>query len=245
MPRAVLEAGEAVGRPPIVDVLRDAIRQRLLAPGMPLVQSALAEALGVSKIPVREALHTLASEGLVTFGEDGARVVELRPDEVHELWSLRALLEPALAEAIVRNVGPAELRELERLVEAMEDAEGDAWCDLNYGFHVELARVARLPHYAAATVRVLTLIEPYSRVAVDRLAAQPDAQAEHRAMATAIHDRDAAELARVLERHAIRARDLLVEYAEEEQRPGSRANPTTQAARAFAARLFASPAERA
>jgi DNA-binding GntR family transcriptional regulator len=79
-------------RPRIVDVIRDAIRQRLLPPGMPLVQATLAEALGVSQIPVREALHYLASEGLVTFGEDGARVTALTPDEVHELWSLRAVL---------------------------------------------------------------------------------------------------------------------------------------------------------
>ncbi len=104
----------------VVDVLRDAIRQRLLAPGAPLVQASLATALGVSKIPVREALHSLAAEGLVTFTDEGVRVVSLSPAEVHELWSLRALVEPALAGAIVHNAGPADLRQLRELVDAMD-----------------------------------------------------------------------------------------------------------------------------
>ena len=52
-------------RPPIVDVLREAIRQRLFEPGQPLIQASIAEALGVSRIPVREALHALAAVGAV------------------------------------------------------------------------------------------------------------------------------------------------------------------------------------
>ena len=59
---------------PIADVVRDAIRQRLLPPGMALIQGALADALGVSRVPVRGALQYLASEGLVTFTDEGARV---------------------------------------------------------------------------------------------------------------------------------------------------------------------------
>lgn len=227
-------------RPAVADVLRDAIRQRLLPPGMPLVQAALAEALGVSRIPVREALQYLASEGLVTFAEEGARVTSLRPDEVHELWSLRALLEPALADAIVRNAGPAELARFRRLVEAMEGArDGDAWSELNYAFHTELYAVARLPHFAAAARRVLTLIEPYSRVAVDRLEGRPAAQAEHRDMLAALEAGDAARLRETLERHSTRARELLVEYAEGEEAEPTPAGSTSEAARAFAARLFA------
>ena len=189
---------------PVVDVLRDAIRQRLLAPGAPLVQASLATALGVSKIPVREALHSLAAEGLVTFTDEGVRVVSLSPAEVHELWSLRALIEPALAGAIVHNAGPADLRLLRELVDAMDAADGDAWSDLNFVFHLELYRIAALPHYAAVARRVLTLIEPHSRVAVNRLAGRDAAQAEHRELLSAIEDQDEQRLQGTLEvaRHA-------------------------------------------
>lgn len=234
------KAGDSVQRPPIADVLRDAIRQRLLPPGMALVQGALADALGVSRVPVREALHSLASEGLVTFFDDGARVALLPPGEVHELWSLRALLEPSMAEAIARNVAPTELDVLRRLVEAMDAAvDGDHWSKLNFAFHVELYRVARLPHYAAAAQRILTQIEPYSRVAVNRLQGQGAAQAEHHEMIAALERRDGAALREVLERHSIRARDLLAGHVDGEATAGPQSQQTSEAARAFAARLFA------
>lgn len=227
-------------RAPVADVLRDAIRQRLLPPGMPLIQSALAAALGVSKIPVREALHALASEGIVTFTDEGARVTALAPEEIDELWSLRALIEPALAEAIARNVSPAELTHLGELVESMERAEsGDAWSDLNYIFHSELYRISDLPHFAGVASRVLTLIEPDSRVAVNRLQGRGAAQAEHREMIAALQTRDGGRLNEVLERHSTRARDLLVGYARSAGSDrAARASATSDAARAFATRLF-------
>jgi len=226
---------------PVVDVLRDAIRQRLLAPGAPLVQASLATALGVSKIPVREALHSLAAEGLVTFTDEGVRVVSLSPAEVHELWSLRALVEPALAGAIVHNAGPADLRQLRELVDAMDAADGDAWSDLNFVFHLELYRIAALPHYAAVARRVLTLIEPHSRVAVNRLAGRDAAQAEHRELLSAIEAHDERRLQGTLEVHATRARELLVGFAERERDTAAAVGATAQAARSFAARLVTPP----
>lgn len=206
---------------------------------MPLVQSTLADALGVSRIPVREALQYLASEGVVTFTDEGARVTSLSAAELHELWTFRALIEPALAEAIVRHVSPSELSLLRELVEAMEEpADGDEWSDLNYVFHTELYRIARLPYFAGAAKRVLTLLEPYSRVAVNRLEGQPAAQAEHREMIAALEERDVDRLREVLERHNTRVRKLLVDYAEASSDAGSRSNATAEAARMFAARLY-------
>ena len=243
MARTSTEA-EIAAQPPVADVLRDAIRQRLLPPGMPLVQGALAEALGVSRVPVREALHSLAAEGLVTFSEDGARVTALEPAEIEELWSLRALVEPAMAEAIARNVGPRELAELARLVDEMDRApDGAAWSDLNYAFHLELYAAARLPHFAAVASRVLTMIDPYSRVAVNLLRGQGAAQAEHHEMVAALERRDGAALREVLERHSVRARGLFADHAGEAAAAGPRGRQTSRAAQAFAARLFAaSPA---
>jgi DNA-binding GntR family transcriptional regulator len=226
-------------QPPLVDVIRDAIRQRLLPPGMPLVQSALADALGVSRIPVREALHYLASEGLVTFTEEGASVTSLTTKEIHELWSLRALIESSMAEEIVRNIAPFDLDDFERLVEAMEAAADDnEWSDLNYAFHARLHRVARLPHFANVAARVLTQIEPYSRVAASRPRGRADAQHEHHEIIAALRDRDGAGLASVLERHSVRARDMLVELAEGRQEV-SVGSQESEAARAFASRLLA------
>lgn len=239
-----LSAGN--GDIPISDVIRDAIRQRLLPPGTPLVQSAIAEALGVSRIPVREALQYLASEGLVTFAEDGAKVTSLPPEEVHELWTLRALLESSMADMTARNVSPAELGELRALVDAMDrTADGDEWSDLNHAFHLAMYRTARMPHFAGAATRVLTLIEPYSRVAVKRLEGQGAAQAEHREMIAALEERDAERLREVLQRSSTRARKLVVDWAEgRNTSPTRTARATSEVAREFVGRLFPAAASR-
>ena len=94
------------------------------------------------------------------------RVTELTPDEIDELWSLRAVLESSMAEATVRNTTPAQLAELKELVRRMDEAEdAESWSNLNYTFHDRLYVAAGLPHFRATALRVLTQIEPYSRVA--------------------------------------------------------------------------------
>jgi DNA-binding GntR family transcriptional regulator len=228
--------GTLLGNPSITEVIRDAIRQRLLPPGMSLVQGILAEALGVSRIPVRDALHYLASEGLVTFTDEGAKVSMLTAEEIHELWTLRAVLEATMAEAILEKVQPAELAELSRLVDAMDTAEGDQWSDLNYEFHRQLYQVARLPHFNRVALRVLTQIEPYSRVAVNRLEGLPAAQGEHHEMIAAMRDRDKERLEEVLTRSSLRARKLLREYSTAQA--GPELEETAKAAQEFAARVL-------
>jgi DNA-binding GntR family transcriptional regulator len=225
-------------RPPIADVIREAIRQRLFEPGQPLIQASIADALGVSRIPVREALHALAAEGLVTFGDDGgARVTALSSEEVDELWTLRALLESQMAPGIVRNATPEDIEVLEAMVRRMDELEPDAWLDENYALHQEFARISGMPHFAAATSRVLLMIEPYSRMAVTVLHEQPEAQREHHAMIAALQSADADELARLLEHHSHRARAALLEFTDVRSSTKDRQVTAAEAARSLASRM--------
>jgi len=221
----------------IADVLRESIRQRMLPPGMPLIQQTIADAMGVSRIPVREALQRLASEGLVVFTDDGVRVTELTADEIDELWSLRAVLEAAIAQATVRSTTPAQLAELKELVRRMDEADdADTWSNLNYAFHDTLYIASGLPHFRATALRVLTQIEPYSRVAAGLLEQRPLAQAEHHEMIAALERRDAERLSSLLAGASDRARKKLVTYAAGSDAPTS-PDVTTDAARRLADRL--------
>jgi len=79
-------------------ILRSRIIDGHLEPGSLLAESAVAQDLGVSRVPVREALFTLEREGLVEFSETGrAYVKELSPHDFEELYVLRLALEPAAA----------------------------------------------------------------------------------------------------------------------------------------------------
>ena len=227
-------------KPAIADVLREGIRQGLLVPGQPLIQASIAEAMGVSRIPVREALHALAAEGLITFSDDGgARVTELAPHEVDEVWTLRALLESEMAPSIVRQATPSDGEMLVGLIDAMDDLDPETWSDRNYAFHLELHRLSGLPYFADAAGRVLTLMDSYSRVAVSVLSEQDEAQAERHLMVKAIEAGDGAELARLLLHHSHRARKALLAYAESQRKPIDRKAEAAEAARSLANHLGA------
>ncbi len=227
-------------KPPIADVMREAIRQGLLAPGQPLIQAAIAEAMGVSRIPVREALHALAAEGLVTFSDDGgARVTALEPEEVEELWTLRALLESELAPGIVRVATDSDIDALRAHVLEMDDLDPETWSDRNYVLHQELHRLSGMPHFADACGRVLTMMDSYSRVAVSVLSEQSEAQAEHHLMIDALARRDGDELSRLLLHHSHRARKALLAYTTQQREVDVGPTQAAAAARALADRLSA------
>jgi DNA-binding GntR family transcriptional regulator len=142
-------------------VLRREIVEGRLAPGSHIHQEALAQRLGVSRVPVREALLQLANEGLVTLVPNaGAHVSTLDLAELHEIYLLRERLEPfLLATSCVRleEATIAQLRELaaemERLVTVVDGdercADEFAWLELDQRFHQLTFVGADLPHFRA------------------------------------------------------------------------------------------------
>jgi DNA-binding transcriptional regulator YhcF (GntR family) len=95
----------------VLDAIKHAILAGELKPGQPLVETDLAEVLGVSKTPVREALKTLAGAGLVTMSPyKGAAVRVVDDEQARHVYDARLLLEPeAVARAVTRghDWGPA------------------------------------------------------------------------------------------------------------------------------------------
>lgn len=105
----------------VVDHLRTLILTRTLKPGTRLVQSTLAEELGVSRTPIREALHKLDSEGLVTISAyKGATVTDFSLQELREIYCVRIALEGYAAYLAAQQVSETDLKGLEVLVAQME-----------------------------------------------------------------------------------------------------------------------------
>jgi DNA-binding GntR family transcriptional regulator len=123
--------------------LREAIRNGEYTPGQRLVERTLSDRLGVSHIPVREALTKLEDEGLVVrLPRRGARVAKLSPKSVAEVSSMRVLLEAfVVRRACERWTSRAE-RDLTRLADRMVAAarKGDVATvlDLDHRFHERL-----------------------------------------------------------------------------------------------------------
>lgn len=101
--------------------LRQAILRGEFAPGDALVISALAEQMGLSATPLREALRNLASDGLVVLQSHGkARVAQVDLHEANEIYELRLMLEPVALERAVRNADDAYRDRVESAWQALE-----------------------------------------------------------------------------------------------------------------------------
>lgn len=102
--------------------LRAAILNGEIKPGEWIRQKRIAEDLGVSQMPVREALKELASEGLVEhMPYRGVRVVSLNSEDIADLYAQRACLESRAARAAATKITDDELRELEKLQALLEE----------------------------------------------------------------------------------------------------------------------------
>lgn len=131
----------------VTDKLRDAIQNGSLEPGDRLVERKLADELGVSHIPVREALARLAEEGLIEREpRRGARVAALSNHELEEISSLRTVLEQFVAERAQERWSEKHEVRLRNIVESMisaaEHGSPDTIFSLDKKFHETLWKMA-------------------------------------------------------------------------------------------------------
>lgn len=139
------------GVPSLVDIVQDYLRERItsgvLAPGDRLKERDLAEETGISRVPIREAMRILASEGFVTLNpRRGAVVARLEPEDLDEIYEVREALEVLESALAARNATPDEVVQLMSHVEAAERAltDGDrpAADRANLAFHAQLVQMA-------------------------------------------------------------------------------------------------------
>jgi DNA-binding GntR family transcriptional regulator len=127
--------------------LRQEIISGRLGPGDRLVERELAERLGVSRVPVREAIRALVAEGFVHFETPRRTVVRrLTPNDVRELFELREALEVYAAGLAAANATPEDLAEVEALLDraaaATEDGDAEAITDINSRLHDRIVAMA-------------------------------------------------------------------------------------------------------
>lgn len=141
-------------RQEVLTALRTAILSNEISAGSRLLEADVAEQMGVSRAPVREAIRHLEQEGLVEiFPHRGAVVVGLPETEIDAIYELRAVIEGRATAASVGAVGEAELARLEALIDEMRAAikarEVDAIAEFDLQFHgliVEWSGLTLLRH---------------------------------------------------------------------------------------------------
>ena len=188
----------------VAEKLREQIFARALEPGAWIDEQKLAQAFGISRTPLREALKVLAVEGLVTMKvRRGAYVTEMSSDDVQQVYRLLGLLESDAAAEVAERGQPAELAELRALHDQLEQQAGqrDAFFRTNEQFHLRLLALAgnRWRQQIVGDLRkVMKLNRHHSLFKQGRLA---ESLAEHRAVMLALERHEPAEAARLMRLH--------------------------------------------
>lgn len=213
-------------RQTLTGMTADAIRERILRgrfpEGKPLRQDAIGVELGVSRIPVREALRQLEAEGLVTFSPHrGAVVSTLSLKEIRELFELRADIEGDLIRRAVPRMTREDHTRASEILDAYEVAlrsgEVLTWGALNWQFHSTLYA----PADRGLTMNMVNKLHQHSdrylRMQLALTHGETRARQEHRAIAAAARKGDAAKASRLLRDHIIGAGRALVMFLEEQR----------------------------
>jgi DNA-binding GntR family transcriptional regulator len=196
----------------VEDRLREDILGGLFQPGEWLRQQRVADQLGVSEMPVREALKKLAAEGVVEYlPYRGMRVREYSANDVADIYKVRAFMEVMAAGAAAENITAEELVELRALATQLEErlAPEDLaeHRELNRRFHSIVFTASRRA-YLVHALRQLWMVFPsmlwgsLSATATERLSEQ-DAYdiEEHRAIIGALEEGNATQAERVMRQH--------------------------------------------
>ncbi len=204
----------------IAEGVRDLILRGDLMPGERIRQETLASEYGVSRIPVREALRQLESEGLVNLvPHSGARVSHVDLTECVELYRIREAIEPIVLAASVPKLTEADLADLRERMLAVEAAAGDVnrWLDEDRQFHLLTYRAANMPHAMRMVEGFWNQTQQYRRAYVGNLPPErlEIVHLEHRLIVDAIERGDAEDAGQRQQQHIRRTRVGLLKDAEE------------------------------
>ena len=200
VPRALYEV--------VAELLRQRIFKRELEPGSWIDELKIAQAYGISRTPLREALKVLATEGLVTMKvRRGAYVTEVSEQDLHDVYHLLSLLESDAASMVATHASEAQIAELQALHKQLEatvrpgKVDRERFFEINERFHMRLLAIAnnRWRDQMVLDLRkVMKLNRHNSLLKSGRI---EESLAEHRAIMAALAQRDAAGTVQSMRAH--------------------------------------------
>ena len=200
----------------IADAIRNQILRGELEPGTPVRQDDLAAEFEVSRVPVREALRSLASEGLMLWQpHQGFRVAQLKPAEAREILEIRSVLEVRALEWAFPHLGPDNIEEARDAIARAEATKSiDEWSHMNGVFHTATLGACGRPHLLALIQQLNNRVDRYIRLLVQRTDYRIQAEREHRAILATIEAGNLAAASLLLEQHIEDTADALDQFLE-------------------------------
>lgn len=179
----------------VFESLREAILNQVLCPGERLMEIQLAEEMGVSRTPVREAIRKLELEGfIVMVPRRGAYVAGISMKDIREVFEVRGALEALAARLASERITAEELEEMERrLVKESEETEANNLqkiIEIDTSFHELLYQAARNDRLIQFVNNLQEQLHRFRSASLARPGRSKTALEEHRKIVEALAERD-------------------------------------------------------
>jgi len=199
----------------VYENLREAIVKGEIAPGSRVVESRVAEALGISRTPVREAIHKLEREGLLYQSPTGGLFVAgFSRADVEETFGIRSVLESYAARLAAIQHREEELKPLENKIEEyqryLDRGDSGALLRINTEFHDLLYALSRSPRLVKMINELRDQIYRFRQVILRKEEMARRSNEDHRRMLVLIKERDADGVEKVVREHILRGQAVVL-----------------------------------
>ena len=200
----------------VFDNLKQAIIRGKIAPGEWLVESHIAGMLGISRTPVREAIHKLERERLIERQPRGGfTVLGLNRDDIEETFGIRSVLEGYAASLATIKHQPSELRVLERKIEefhrSLNKRQMDVLPQINTEFHELLYDLSKSPRLVHMINGLRDQIYRFRQIILKDESLANVSNEDHIQMLKFMRKRDAEKVERLVREHILRGRDVVLQ----------------------------------
>ena len=204
----------------VVERMRDMVIEGQLAAETRINESELCQRLGVSRTPVREAIKTLASEGLIELVRNKSAIVKrLGIDEIIDMLEAVAVLELYAARAGVERGSDDEIRNIVAMHKSMRDCFKDRdrlpYYKLNQSIHAAIVALAHNRTIIAAHETLQMRLRRIRYIGNERPQSWSGAMREHEAMMKALKKRDGDKLCAAIEEHLTHTRERVVSFLQD------------------------------
>ncbi len=205
----------------ICESLRNAIKNGKLKPGERLMEVQLAEELGISRTPVREAIRKLEQEGyVIMLPRRGTYVSSVSVHDVQEIFEIRTALEKLSTGLAARRIENEELEQLQKLLTKIEgyiekhDIDNIVKTDIE--FHDLLYKVSRNERLSGIISNLKEQLSRFRTLSMSYPGRLEETLEEHREMVEAIASGDVEAAREAAERHMVRAEETLLKAMREQ-----------------------------
>jgi len=188
----------------VYHLLRDRILRGEFPGGSRLTQGPLSEEIGTSRIPIRDALKRLESDGLVASDDTGRyTVVEFGAEDAHEVYAIRRRLEPFAVERAVAAMTAEAMSDIEALFAELSKAarlrQLDRYIETNINFHMAIYEASGMGRLVRIIRSLYIGVPPLTPIVLEGRIAR--SQQEHKEIMERLAAGDAAGAARAMDRH--------------------------------------------